>query len=305
MKMQVKRTMNITIIGAGKVGTALGMLIARSGLSFQGIFARSRHSARRAIKAIGKGKIFVSLDTLIDESDVVIIAVRDSEIGKVAEKIIKEKKHGKKAYAAKIFLHTSGSLPSSVLKDLSHFGASVGSMHPLQTIPSAMIGMDFLKGSYYCVEGQARAVSAARSIVKKIRGGSFSITAKEKDAYHLAASFLSNYVVALADMVMDLLPKGRRSRDEWMRLFVPLMEGTVKSLGARGINDALTGPITRGDTVTIARHLKVVQKCDRDLRRLHLILAQRAVKIAVEKGRITERVKRELLQLINSMERGR
>ncbi len=305
MKMQMKRTKSVSIIGAGKVGTALGALIAASGLSFQGIFSKNALSARRAIRTIGKGKIFASIDALIEASQIVIIAVRDSEISTLVGKILHGKRLGKKAYAGKIFLHTSGALPSSVLKSLSRFGASVASMHPLQTIPSATIGATLLGSSYYCVEGQTKALHAARRIIQKIGGKSFSVAAKDKNAYHLASAFLSNYVVSLTDMVLDILPESHRSKNEWMKLFVPLMEGTVKSLGRKGIDDALTGPILRGDAITISKHLEVLRKTHPDLRRLHLILANRAIEIAVRRGEISEKKRKELLRLIHSADKKR
>ncbi|MEW5805879.1 MAG: Rossmann-like and DUF2520 domain-containing protein [Acidobacteriota bacterium] len=278
----------LSIIGAGRVGTTLGYLISKNRLLFGGIYSRSRGAAERALRFIGRGKIYRSLTELISESGVNIIAVPDSEIEKLVVEILEDMKPNRQGLRGKIFLHTCGSIPSTVLMPLKHHGANVGSMHPLQSISSPECGIVLLRDSYFCIEGEERAVKAAERIVRRIGGKSFLVNPEDKHAYHLAASLLSNQIVSLADMVMEVLP-GRFSKKKWLRIFAPLIGGTAENLKRAGLPDALTGPISRGDVITIREHLKVLREADPALRRLHRILARRELDIAHRQGKLSTR----------------
>jgi predicted short-subunit dehydrogenase-like oxidoreductase (DUF2520 family) len=295
--------LRISIIGAGKVGTNIGYHIVKSGLPFAGIFSKRSSSAIRAIRAIGKSRVLSSMRELIPASDIIIIAVNDSEIGNVVKEISREQslerqEQGIGGLNKKIFIHTCGSLPSSVLFPLVRFGASVASMHPLQTISSSDSGMQSLKGTSFLIEGGKEAVSAARMIARKTGGKALIIDKKDKCAYHLAAAFLSNYIVSLADMALDVIPDVSLSKRELSKIFSPLIEGTARNLRMHGMPDALTGPISRGDIATVRKHLEMLKDESSELRTLHRILARRALRIAVKQKRLSAEKKVLLMRLL-------
>ena len=289
--------MKISVIGAGKVGTVLGCLISRSGFSFCGLYSKNKNSSEKAIKYIGKGKVFSSIADLVRKSGVIVIAVDDSEVKNVAGEIVEESRLRKIKLVGKVCVHTSGALSSSILLPLSKAGCSVASLHPLQAIASVDSGIALIKDSYFCIEGERNAVAIAQRIVKKIGGTSFQIEPAHKHAYHLAACFLSNYIVSLSDMIIEKLLPPTRSKNEWLKIFAPLIRGTAENLKAKGIPDALTGPISRGDSQTIQRHFEALKDLDPDLRKLHRILAQRAVEIAIRQGHLSKEKKNMLIRL--------
>jgi len=67
-----------------------------------------------------------------------------------------------------------------------------------------------------------------------------------------------------------------------VRALIPLAEGALKNISARGTTGGLTGPIRRGDAATIQRHLDAVRGKP-GLAEIYRALARRAVEIA---GRI-------------------
>jgi len=60
---------------------------------------------------------------------------------------------------------------------------------------------------------------------------------------------------------------------------VPLAEGALRNVSTKGTTEGLTGPIRRGDAVTIQRHLDALFEHP-ELAQLYRALARHAVEIA-------------------------
>ncbi len=291
----VKKThyRNVSIIGAGRVGTTIGYLLSRRGCPFSGIFSRSHKSAETAIKFIKRGKIFPTIQNLLQSSNTILITVADAEIKNVVKEIVKRKNLN-----GKIFIHTSGLFSSSILSPISSHGGYVATMHPLLAIPSPKIGIALVKGSYFALEGRNKARSEAEKLVQMMGALSFKINSNIKSQYHLAACFLSNYIVSLSDMAMDLLPEKLITRNEWLKIFSPLIAATAQGLSREGIPDALTGPVSRGDLSTIRKHISILKKLPKEFQSLHIILARRALKIALQQRELGNGERKELIKLL-------
>ncbi len=293
--MSKKDQEKVSIIGAGRVGVALAYAIARHNIPFTGIFSRSHTSSEKAMKRIKSGKVFYQLSSLIQASRIILIAVNDEEIKNVVRDILKTAR-----CRGKIFLHTSGLLSSAVLSPLAARGAAIGSMHPLLPIPPPKQRIPSLKGAFFALEGQEKALREAERIVHGIGAKSFKINSLLKSRYHLTACFLSNYIVALSDLMLDILPEKPFKKNEWLAFFSPLIEATARSLAQEGIPDALTGPISRGDLPTLKKHQNELKNLPRDVQNLHSILSRRAFRIALQQNNLSAKKKKKLLELLKS-----
>ena len=167
---------------------------------------------------------------------------------------------GSDAWRGKVVLHTCGSLPSTVLDPLKLRGAAIGSLHPYQTVPSPQAGVRNLRGCFWALEGDRRAVRVAKSWVKLLGGVAFSVRPGKKTLYHLSAFIVCPTVVTLMAQATSLLKEAgvpvRISRP-MLRQFVAETARNFADLGARR---ALTGPAVRGDWATIRRHLAALRK---------------------------------------------
>jgi predicted short-subunit dehydrogenase-like oxidoreductase (DUF2520 family) len=76
----------------------------------------------------------------------------------------------------------------------------------------------------------------------------------DRAAYHAAASIASNFLVTLEAAAETLAGSAGASRD----ILVPLVRATVENWAALGPEQALTGPIARGDDATVARQRDAV-----------------------------------------------
>ncbi len=97
-------------------------------------------------------------------------------------------------------------------------------------------------------DGPAARRAAAPSAGDRDAGGD------HKAAYHAAAVFASNYLMVLADVAARLAREAGAASCRVTRCSLPLMRRTVANYGSGGASK-LTGPITRGDVGTVARHL--------------------------------------------------
>src|SRR5438876_5301637 len=131
----------ISIIGAGRLGTALGRALSAVGLSVEAVAANHGASARRAAKVIGSNPRPLAASQLnnLPDSKIILITTPDDVIGEVAEELgrlakVSDKSSTVVRAGGRMVLHASGALSSEVLAPLRGAGFAVGSMHPLVSI---------------------------------------------------------------------------------------------------------------------------------------------------------------------------
>src|SRR2546428_13669790 len=93
----------------------------------------------------------------------------------------------------------------------------------------------------------------------------FRLTAKAKVVYHAGAVFASNYFVVVEAAAQRLLRHAGLTAAEAWEALRPLVRGTLENLERQGPLAALTGPVLRADTDTIARHLESLTVDDGNL----------------------------------------
>src|SRR5271156_6329453 len=143
---------SLAIVGAGRVGRALGRRLREQGWRIGAVVTRNEGTARRAVRFIGGGKACAGMSREVLAARVVLLATPDDEIISVTRQIAEMlQQSGGGEVRATVFLHTSGALDASVLEGLREHGAAVGSMHPLQTFSGA--GVPELGGKYFAIEG--------------------------------------------------------------------------------------------------------------------------------------------------------
>src|SRR6185503_10021059 len=98
-------------------------------------------------------------------------------------------------------------------------------------------------------------------------------------AYHCAAALASNYIVSAIDAAAQVLASAGVSPTQAAQALVPLAEGALRNVLQKGTTEGLTGPVRRGDAVTIQRHLDALREHP-NLAQLYRALARHAVEIA-------------------------
>jgi len=245
----------LAIVGAGRVGRAIGRRLRDLGWPVGAVVARSEGSARRATRFIGGGTPHAAIPRHIVASSVILIATPDRVIGKAARELARV---GGEELRGKIVLHTSGALDSSVLKSLRRLGASVGSMHPLQTFGA--VGVPPLDGRLFAIEGETKAVKVARQIARLLGGIPQTIAARDKPLYHAAGAFAAGHTLVIVESAVQLLMSIGLKRSEATRALVPMTELVLKNYVRLGPRVAWTGPLSRGDLAVVSQHRVALRK---------------------------------------------
>jgi predicted short-subunit dehydrogenase-like oxidoreductase (DUF2520 family) len=287
-----------SIIGTGRMGTALALALAQAGYRIEALVARTRTHARRAAKLIPAKPLALSSDELdrVPASTILFITTPDDSIEETAARVaatIKEK--GKRRTA----LHTSGALSSHALKSLKAAGFQTGSMHPLVAVSHAVAGAESLRRAFFCIEGEKGAVHVARRIVRDLGARSFSIDTRKKTLYHAAAVMSSGHMVALLDISMEMLARCGLTERQSRSILMPLVESTLHNLKERAPAEALTGSFARADVETIGRHLESIRKEEMpDALEAYRLLGKRSLHLATQPGANAEALE-AILKLLN------
>src|SRR5713226_8979826 len=203
---------SLAIIGAGRVGRALGRRLRELGWKIGAIVTRSEASARKAVRFIGAGKACAGLTRQILVSRVILIATPDDHIAVVARglaRIAEEELRGR------VVLHTSGAMDSSALDSVRHRGAKIGSIHPLQSFSG--VAVPSLEGKVFAIEGDTQAVRMARRIARALGGSPVHIAGSKKLLYHAAAAMAAGHVLAVEEAATQLLVSLGMKRSEAVR----------------------------------------------------------------------------------------
>jgi predicted short-subunit dehydrogenase-like oxidoreductase (DUF2520 family) len=246
--------MSLAIVGAGRVGRALGRMLRELGWTIGVVVTRSEPTAKSAVRFIGAGKPQAGLSRRILSSSVILIATPDAEIAGVAAELARI---GAEELQGRVVLHTSGSVDADVLHPVREFGASVGSMHPLQTFTSVMVPP--LEGRLFAIEGDAMAVRTARRIARELGGAPTAIEARKKPLYHAAGTLAAGHALVVLESAVQLLMSLGIKRSEAVRALLPMTRQVLQNYERLGPGAAWTGPLARGDYEVVAKHLNVLQ----------------------------------------------
>jgi predicted short-subunit dehydrogenase-like oxidoreductase (DUF2520 family) len=200
-----------------------------------------------------------------------------------------------------VLVHFSGLYPAAIL--LGEDGPPIGALaiHPLQTFADPEGGVRNLPGTPCAIEGASDLLPLAEELVAALGGRPFVIAAEHKVLYHAAACVASNYLVTLVNAACELLDGCGYPREEAFGLLLPLLQGTFANLQALGPVAALTGPVSRGDAPTVARHLQALAEQPPELQDLYRVLGRRTVAVAREKGTLDKKDGEELLELLDGV----
>ena len=250
---------SIAIVGPGRLGQALARLLAEAGFPIRFVAARRQSAARRAARFIGSGRSVGLNASELSSASVIFITTSDSAVQGVAERLA-ALSPPRRDWSGRIVLHTSGSLPASALAPLKKRGASIGSLHPFQTIPSPAAGVQNLRNGYWAIEGDPAAQRFARQVVKALAGSAFVISVENRVLYHAAAFVVCPTIVTLMDWSARMLERAGVPRKAIPPMLHRFVAETVDNFAQFGGRQSLTGPAARGDWPVLRRHLTELRR---------------------------------------------
>jgi predicted short-subunit dehydrogenase-like oxidoreductase (DUF2520 family) len=216
----------VGVVGAGRLGTALVGALREAGIGVEG--------------PAGRGEVPTGCAAIV-------LCVPDGEIETAAAAV---------AGAAPLVGHTSG---ATALSALAPAGGSAFALHPLQTFTPESSGLRAFAGAGCAIAGStAEALAFAADLARVLGMAPFEIDDEGRAAYHAAASVASNFVVTLEAAAERVAAGAGLEPEQARQLLVPLLRRTVDNLAELGPEDALTGPVARGDKATVAAQRQAV-----------------------------------------------
>jgi predicted short-subunit dehydrogenase-like oxidoreductase (DUF2520 family) len=285
----------IAIVGAGVVGTALASLLNEKGYQVVGMAGRKEESLKKAIALVGGEVRFTTApEEITPLADLVFITTSDSAIQEVCDRIA-----GKGGFRpGQIVVHTSGSLPSTILQSARDSGALIAACHPLQSFADATSAIKLIPSSIFNLEGDQAAMPILTELVQALGGKPLAINTEEKPIYHAAAVVACNFLVTLVYLSYQLFEVIGISQGDAAQALLPLIKGTVNNIENLGPVKALTGPIARGDVGVIKGHLEAMKSLDPRFIDIYRTISRLTVEIGIKKGTLTPERGEEILQIV-------
>ncbi len=252
------------LVGPGRAGTAVALALAARGWRPVAVAGRTPDVPSTRAVAARLAAPAVEVTDAGREADVVIVATPDAAIAGAAAEVASALRPGA------LVLHLSGASTLHELDGvvLARPDVEVGSLHPLQSLPSADVGRRRLAGAWCAIDGSPRVEKIALTLGMR----PFRVDGdRMRVAYHAAACVASNHLVALLGQVERLAAHAGVP----FEAFLPLVRGTVENVDELGPAGALTGPVARGDGETVARHLDALPADERDAYRALVFEAER------------------------------
>lgn len=279
-------TRSFSVVGTGRLGTALAAALARRGWRPAALVDRDLRAAREARRLTGAGRASTALGPAPDPGRLVVVAVPDAEVAKAAAALARSGVD----WTGRVVVHTSGLLAASALAPLARRGALTASCHPVQSFARKDAPASVFAGVTWGVEGDPEAVEACGRVVRSLRGHVLLLAAKDKPLYHAACALASNAFVALEGTAVDLLGRAGIDRGTAEAVLLPLVEGTLQNVKKLGVEKALTGPVIRGDQSTVAAHLEALRK-DPRAADIYRALGKAVLEMAARRGLAPARVR--------------
>jgi predicted short-subunit dehydrogenase-like oxidoreductase (DUF2520 family) len=272
------------------VAIALGQALSRSGYSVTAVASRSYGSAAKLAAAIDGCAACHSAQEVADRCNLIFITTPDDAIPLVAGSI-----KWKKGQAV---IHCSGADSTEALISAAEQGAVTGAFHPLQSLAGGPNDADKLKGITFAVEANEPLLSQLKDMAEALGGQWLILKAEDRALYHAAAVVACNYMVTLTGMAADMWGNFGADGGQAVRALLPLIKGTLSNIESDGLPGCLTGPIARGDTGTIRKHLAAISQKSPNIEEAYRVMGLATLPIAQAKGQLSAEAAGEISGLL-------
>ncbi len=252
----MNHSMQFNIIGAGRLGSSLAYaLINRARWQLLTLCNQHLSSAQQTVERLKSGSAVATIVEL-SSAPITFIATPDDHIAEVAKTLA----NNPFLKPGDVVVHCSGVYSSSLLQPLSDRGCYVASIHPFKAFKTAMTDSDLFQDCDCVIEGDANALTLLSTLFGQLGAKVISLNTEKKQLYHAAATMASNYLVSLASIATSLLVEAGIEASLAKQMCERLMESNLQNIRASAsAEQALTGPLLRGDIQTILLHLGAIK----------------------------------------------
>lgn len=290
----VRKGDRFVVIGGGRVGTAVGYLLAQAGRSVAAVACRSEESLEKVREYLPHTYLTTDMVKAARKGNVLLLTTPDDLIADACVTLASAGVVKRGSYV----VHMSGALGLDVLAAAEEAGAATASVHPLQTFADVRGAVRKIPGSVFAVTARdPRTGEWAEDLVRLLGGEPVRLEEENKVLYHLGAVLASNLLVALEHAAELLYQEIGMEGEKALKALLPLIEGTVSNLRRLGTERALTGPVARGDIGIIRRHLEKLEEEGRE-EHLHVYVALTRFALDLAEAHLSRSRSQEIAELL-------
>lgn len=282
--------LRVAVIGVGRVGSVMGAALSRAGHLIVAGSGVSDESTRRAARLL-PGVSLVPADEAVGQADLVLLTVPDDQLSSLIG--------GLAATGAwqpgQLAVHTSGAHGIAIFAPAAAAGVVGMALHPVMTFAGRSEDLLRLDGAAFGVTAPPEFRPVAETLVLELGGEPVWVPESARAAYHAALSMGSNHLVTLVNDSSDVLRAS--GVEDPVRLLGPLLNAALDNALRLG-DEALTGPVSRGDRATIEAHLAALHATP--YLQPYLAMALRTMQRAHAAGRLS---REQCAELIEGIER--
>ncbi|WP_336924098.1 Rossmann-like and DUF2520 domain-containing protein [Aquipuribacter sp. SD81] len=246
--------LGVGVVGAGRVGAVLGSALRATGHAVVGASGVS-DASRERIEQLLPGVPRLDVAEVVRRAELVLLAVPDDALADLVA--------GLAATGAwqvgQLVVHTAGRFGTAVLAPATAAGAIGLAVHPAMTFTGTSLDLSRLPGCSMAVTAPAAVLPVAQALVIEMGAEPVVVPEAVRPAYHAALAHAANHLVTvLAQARQVLLDAGVEAP---AGLLGPLAQAALDG-AVRGGDEALTGPVRRGDAGTVAEHVAALAAAD-------------------------------------------
>lgn len=283
------------MVGTGRVGAVLGAALAEAGHHVVAGYGVSLTSRTRA-GALLPGVPLVSVDEVFARSGLVLLTVPDDVLPGLVDGLA----NTAAVRAGQLIAHTSGRYGISVLDPVTRAGALPLALHPAMTFTGTSVDLQRLAGATFGVTAPEPLWPVAEALVVEMGSDPVRIAEEHRPLYHAALAHGANHLVTLVNDAMDLLRVAGVAEPD--KVLGPLLSAALDN-SMRQQDDALTGPVARGDAGTVASHIRYIDQTLPEATGAYVALARRSAARALAAGRLKASDAEALLDVLADVPR--
>ncbi|MGO2036006.1 MAG: Rossmann-like and DUF2520 domain-containing protein [Brevibacterium sp.] len=288
--------LGIGIIGCGRLGASIGAAWRQAGHAIIGVSATSAASLERA-ESMLPGVPVLDPDEIAERAELLLIAVPDGEI----ESLVTGLANLGRIHSGQILVHCSGRYGTDVLDSGTRLGALPIALHPSLSFTGTEVDLTRLRQATVAVTAPAPIRAVGEALVVEMGAEPIELAEADRALYHAAITHASNHSITIISEAMEMLAEA--GVDDPARVLTALVDASVANTLQNGPK-ALTGPVSRGDTGTVAAHLSALSEFSLSVsnpaaRNSYIALARSTTAKALSLGRISDAQAQEILAALD------
>jgi predicted short-subunit dehydrogenase-like oxidoreductase (DUF2520 family) len=285
--------LTVGVIGTGRVGAVLGAALRSAGHHVVAASGGSERAKARIARLLPGIPVLPADEVAHAATDLLIVAVPDDALAGLVAGLSRTGA----LRTGQIVLHTSGAHGLAVLGAAAIAGARPLALHPAMTFTGTAADLDRLPGISYGITAPADLKAFAEDLVHDLRGNPEWVAEDDRALYHAALAHGANHLVTLVNEAMDRLGDAGVVYPE--KVIGPLLHAALDNT-LRMRDAALTGPVSRGDAGTVARHVAAIEATAPDSVPAYVALARRTADRAIAAGQLRPHDAEALLDVLAS-----